>query len=248
MKKSHLLTLVIFLCVVTRAQNQTIDYSNFSQSAGIRVYAGYNTFDLSEAKDFLRKEIDYYNDLNIGVQEQTMYPANSLFAFGAYYFPSRELEINVNAEFTKTKGYSFYGDEFGELDITSEINFISVSLGIKKYFMDVVFIQPYVGLNFGLVNAKYELNEKVEFFQVAELNRDGSFEYSRLGYKAELNGGISYNLSVMVIDLEFGYRYSIIPAPEREDIIAGQNYENPFELNNSGFVFRLCFLTGIYWW
>ena len=247
MKKSLVLTFVMFLVVVNHGQNQTIDYGNFNQSAGIRVYAGYNTFDLSEAKEFIRKEIDYYNDLNINVQEQTMYPANSLFGFGAYFLPTRELELNMNAEFTNTKAYSYYGDEFGELDIKSEINFFSFSLGMKKYFMEVDPIQPFVSLNIGLVNAKYELKEKVEFFQVPELNREGSLEYSKLGYKAELNVGMSYNLSIVVIDLEGGYRYSIIPAPESEDIIAGQFGENPFELNNSGFVFRICFRTGIYW-
>jgi len=247
MKKIKILLIVLLSFFYINAQNQTIDYNNFNQSAGIRVYAGYNTFDLSEAKDFLRKEIDFYNDRNINVQEQTMYPANSLVGFGAYYLPTRELELNVNTEFTNTKAYSYYGDEFGELDITSEINFFSVSLGMKKYFMEVDPMQPFVSLNVGLVNAKYELSEKVEFFQVPELNREGSLEYSKLGYKAELNVGISYNLSFVVIDLEGGYRYSIIPAPESEDLIAGQFGENPFELNNSGFVFRLCCRTGIYW-
>ena len=247
MKNLKMLLFVFTACFYSQAQNQAIDYSNYEQSTGIRVFAGYNSFELSEAKDFFRNEIESYNKFNINVKEQTIYPANSLLGFGLYFFPLRELELYLNAEFTNTKAISLYGDQFGEIDIKSEIELFTVEIGIKKYFMEISLIQPFVGLNVGIVNGKYKLNESTSFFQVSEFNREGTMDFTKLGYKAEINVGFSYNVWVAVLDVDAGYRYSIIPKPDREDFGNGPFSEQMFELNNSGFVFKIGVRTGIYW-
>lgn len=244
MKKIILFSISVLLNVFTLAQKA--DYSNYNQSTGIRVFAGYNSFDLSEAKKNFRNEIKSFNSLNINVKEQTLYPANSLLGFGIYYFPAKEIELNLNTEFTSTKAISLYGDQFGEIDIKSEIELFSVELGMKKYFMDVNPVQPYIALCFGLVNGKYKITESTKFFQNLKYNRNSFADFTKLGYKAELNFGLSYNVWVVLIDMDAGYRYLVIPKPEREDF-NGYNYIEPFELNSSGFVFKIGLRTGIYW-
>jgi hypothetical protein len=245
-KAIKILFLVCLLYSVSPSQ-QDVNYSNYNQSIGLQFIIGYNSFDMSAASNYFSEILEQYRTYNINVEEQVLYPANTLWGFGIYYFPMRELEINLNSEFTGTEAASLYGDQFGEIDITSQIDFFSVDAGLRKYFMSVDIIQPFLGINAGIVRAEYSLQEKIIFYDLPDMNRQGSYNYSKYGYKVEAFAGISYNFNYLVVDLLAGYKYSIIPKPESEDFQSDYQMEQVFELENSGFVIKFSLRTGIYW-
>lgn len=243
-----LLSLYLFIPSLILAQEENYNYYNFNQSVGIQFNIGFNTFNSTNAEKYFEKSLIPLQERNVLVEAQTLYPSNILLGGGVYYFPTRSLSLSLVAEFTNTKAYSLYGDYAGTIDIKSTISFISICFGLQKHFIDIFIIQPYVGIDAGIVRGEYNYESKILFNDFPEYSHSDELIYSNIGFKAEGYIGASYNLDFVIVSLQGGYKYCLIPKPDREDVQGEVGSEDiPFDLETSGVVIKLSLRTGIFW-
>lgn len=240
--------LLITLSSFILAQEGSYNYQNFNQSVGIQFDIGLNSFNSKKSEEYFEKSLEFYKENNVPLEAQTLYPSNILLGGGVYYFPIRSLSLSLSAEFTKTKAYSLYGDPFGTIDITSEINFFSVYAGLQKHFPDLFIFQPYLGIDAGVVRGEYNYQSKIFFNDFSEYSRSSEVDFSGFGFKAEAYIGASYSLDILILSIQGGYKYYLVSKPDLEDIPWQFRSENfPFDLEASGFVFKLILKTGVFW-
>jgi hypothetical protein len=238
----------LFITNLLVAQDEKSTSDNFNQSLGIQFNVGFNSFNLSSAEEYFEKTLLYFQELNVPVEAQTLYPANFLLGGGVYYFPSRSFSLSLVAEFTKTKAYSLYGDYAGTIDINSDISFFSISFGGQKHFIDVFIFQPYLGVDLSAVIGEYNYVSKIVYYELPDYSHNNEVSYSNFGFGSEGYFGLLYNFYYASIYLQCGYKYCYVPKPSNEEINWEFRSEDfPFDLKSSGIVIKFLLKTGIYW-
>lgn len=194
----------------------------------------------SEADNQFGELVKYYQDRGIPMEVQTLYPFNSLIGGGFSYYLNRSLSLSLSAEYSKTKAFSLYSDFAGNIDLKSEISFISGSIGLQNDFKNIFILEPFLGLNIGIVDANFKESINILFYEIPEGSDNYEWSFSGVGLFTKMYGGLSYDLNFVNLGLSAGYQYYLIPKPEKG------TGGTPFKLSSEGYFINV-YLSRALW-
>ena len=228
MKKLFLISLILISISVVNAQP---DYNNFNRYFGIQVNTGITFFDLNNLKNgFSSALIQIRNQYYIPLEAQHLYPANICWSAYFFYYITPSTSLILGPEYTSTKAVSGYEDYAGTLDLKSELEEIYLSLGLKEHFNSVKFVQPLLGIKFGLTHFKYSEETSLNINDY-DIHQDDKYETTDVGYIVEVEGGFTRDLNFVVLEVVLAYRYVHLET---------------MEINPDNFTIRLGIKKGIF--
>jgi hypothetical protein len=205
MKNLSIYLLLIFLNSDAYPQS---NYSEFNHFMGVQINTGITFFDLAPLKDNFNSYVNVIKgEYNIPLEVQRLYPANISWSFYLFWYFSPNASLIIGPEYTSTRAFSRYQDYAGTLDIKSEIKEIYLSFGIRVHFPDVKIVQPFVGVNAGFADVRY--NDEIDL-NINGVQLDNNYNKSSdgdYGYIIEPNIGFNYDIKFAVIEFIASYRY-----------------------------------------
>ena len=200
-----IIIIFFFLFFVNESFPQS-NYNNFTHYFGVQLNTGATFFNLSSLKDSFQNYVTSYKDnYNIPLKVQRLYPTNISWSFYFFWYFSQNFSLNFGPEYTSTRAFSRYSDYSGTLDIKGEIEEIYLSLGIKKHFPEVPYVQPFLGLTAGVTQFKFTNDVNLVINNIPQTNYN-NFEDSDYGYFFELNTGFTYNINIAVLEFDAYYK------------------------------------------
>ena len=218
--------------------------SSFSNIYTFEFSTGYNTFQLDDVKDLYEDIVQLYLDENIPIPTQRIYPGNLLLNLSLLKKLSPITSTGISIRYTWTRAFSLYADRFGEINISSKIDFINIGVVLQSNSAINSNLNTIVGIRGGLTFANYSHKQEMIIYDVS--NMISTSEIIANGSSPSLEGyiGLEYHLKNFVFTGKFGYRIiniSELNGKTKLDNNVQYSGEIPLEVNLSGLILLIGF-------
>lgn len=212
---------------------------SLSKNYSIEFNIGYNNFQLNDVKELYEEIVQVYIDENIPIPTQRIYPGNVLFDVTMFKKIKSNTNLGLSTRYSWTNSYSLYEDCFGEINISSKINFIDVGAMLQYKTAGSSNLHALFGLRGGITFANYSLEQEMIVYDVNNLA--STSELTANGSSSSIEGyfGLSYKLFNIEIKSKLGFRNVNITNLDGKSKLDNNVYysgEIPLDVNLSGLI------------